>query len=284
MRAQLAAIGLICAVTAGQAQDYSAEELAKRTIQRRAVEAMNWGMSAVNTDLMLQEMLNKTAGKVNQVIYWSRPLDWHNQTLTPNPDAIYFMAFFNTKDAGPIVLEIPPAGDDGSLNGNIVDFWQAPLEDAGPSGADAGKGGKYLLLPPGYASSVPEGLHRAAARDVRQLRAAALEPEEPRRCRCRQVGGLWQAGEGLSALAGRQSAGDSVHRRGERGVRLHHPLRRKLLHVARPRRTERTVAAARPGDDRHVAFARHREGKAVQSRCQDQGRARRGRSRGEGLA
>ena len=44
-----------------------------------------------------------------------------------------------------------------SLNGNIVDFWQMPLEDAGPSGADAGKGGKYLLLPPGYASPVPEG-------------------------------------------------------------------------------------------------------------------------------
>jgi hypothetical protein len=32
-----------------------------------------------------------------------------------------------------------------------------PLEDAGPSGADAGKGGKYLLLPPGYAGPVPEG-------------------------------------------------------------------------------------------------------------------------------
>jgi hypothetical protein len=32
-----------------------------------------------------------------------------------------------------------------------------PLEDAGPSGADAGKGGKYLILPPGYANSVPEG-------------------------------------------------------------------------------------------------------------------------------
>ena len=60
-----------------------------RTVERRAVEAMNWGMPAVNTDLMLQEMLNKTAGKVNQVVYWSRPLDWHNQLLTPNPDSIY---------------------------------------------------------------------------------------------------------------------------------------------------------------------------------------------------
>jgi hypothetical protein len=27
-------------------------------------------------------MLTKTAGKVNQFIYWSRPLDWHNQRRT----------------------------------------------------------------------------------------------------------------------------------------------------------------------------------------------------------
>jgi hypothetical protein len=27
-----------------------------------------------------------------------------------------------------------------------VDLWQMPLEDAGAAGADAGKGGKYLLL------------------------------------------------------------------------------------------------------------------------------------------
>jgi hypothetical protein len=30
-----------------------------------AVEAVIWGMPAVNYDLMLQEMLNKTDGKVN---------------------------------------------------------------------------------------------------------------------------------------------------------------------------------------------------------------------------
>ena len=56
---------------------------------------------------MLQEMLGKTTGKVGQVIYWGRPLDSKNQTLTPKPDALYFMTFFNTKD-GPIVLDLPP--------------------------------------------------------------------------------------------------------------------------------------------------------------------------------
>ncbi|ANY83014.1 hypothetical protein BB934_32905 (plasmid) [Microvirga ossetica] len=153
-----AVLAIVGFATVVQAQPSgTSADLASRAVERRAIEAMNWGMAAVNTDLMLQEMLNKTTGKMNQIVYWSRPLDWRNQTLTPNPDAIYLMAFFNTKDAGPIVLEIPAAGEDGSLNGNIVDFWQVPLEDAGPSGADAGKGGKYLVLPPGYTGSVPVG-------------------------------------------------------------------------------------------------------------------------------
>jgi hypothetical protein len=153
----LAGFVLLIATIAAGAQNIATDDLARRSIERRAVEAVNWGMAAVNYDLMLQEALSKTAGKLNQVVYWGRPLDWHNQTLTPNPDAIYLMAFFNTKDAGPIVLDIPAAGDDGSLNGNICDVWQMPLEDAGPSGADTGKGGKYLLLPPDYAGTVPEG-------------------------------------------------------------------------------------------------------------------------------
>jgi hypothetical protein len=49
------------------------DQLKQRAIERRAVEAVNWRMPAVNTDLMLQEMLGKTAGKVNQIVYWSRP-------------------------------------------------------------------------------------------------------------------------------------------------------------------------------------------------------------------
>ena len=135
--------------------NWTADELAARTVERRAVEAVNWGMPAVNYDLMLQEMLNKTDGKVNQVLYWSRPLDWHNQTLTPNPDAIYFMAFFNTKDAGPIVVEVPPANG-GSLNANFVDLWQMPFEDTGLYGIDKGAGMKLLILPPGY-PEIPAG-------------------------------------------------------------------------------------------------------------------------------
>jgi hypothetical protein len=130
-------------------------ELADRTVKRRAVEAVIWGMPAVNFDLMYQAMV-QTKGAWNQIVYWSRLLDSKNQTLTPNPDTIYFMPFIDTKDVGPMVLEIPPA-DDGSITGSIMDAWQAALEDVGPAGADKGQGGKYLILPPGYEDKVPDG-------------------------------------------------------------------------------------------------------------------------------
>jgi hypothetical protein len=149
------ALAVMASAVAESQLNLTSNELADRMMQGRAVEAVIWGMPAVNYDLMLQEF-KRIGGNDNQFVYWSRPLDGNNQTLTPNPDSIYFMAFYNTKD-GPVVLEIPPAGDDGSINANIVTVWQMPLEDAGPYGADKGKGGKYLLLPPGYANPIPEG-------------------------------------------------------------------------------------------------------------------------------
>ena len=129
---------------------------AERAVQRRAAEAFVWGMPAVNTNLMLQAARKIGVGD-NEIVYWPRPVDWRNQTLTPNPDAIYFMVFFNTREVGPVVIEVPPAEGGSSFTGNIDDIWQMALEDAGPSGADAGKGGKYLLLPPGYRDRVPRG-------------------------------------------------------------------------------------------------------------------------------
>jgi len=101
-------------------------------------------------------MVRETKGKWNQIVHWSRLLDWKNQTLTPNPDAIYIMPFFNTADVGPMVIEIPSA-DEGSITGSIMDVWQTPLEDVGPAGVDAGKGGKYLILAPDYDGNIPDG-------------------------------------------------------------------------------------------------------------------------------
>jgi hypothetical protein len=138
---------------------FTPAQLAERTLHRRAVEAVIWGMPAVNFDLMYQAMVRdaKAGAGSNKIVYWSKLSDWKNQTLTPNPDAVYFMPFFDTKDVGPVVLEIPPADEGGSITGSVMDSWQAALEDVGPAGVDKGKGGKCLILPPGYKEKVPDG-------------------------------------------------------------------------------------------------------------------------------
>ena len=130
-------------------------ELNDRMRHRRAVEAVIWGMPAVNFELLCQATCD-VGGAANQIVYWSRLPDWKNQTLTPNPDTVYFFPFYDTRDAGPMVLEIPPAGD-GSITGSVDNGWQEALEDVGPAGVDHGGGGKYLILPPGYADAVPDG-------------------------------------------------------------------------------------------------------------------------------
>src|SRR5690349_13729842 len=142
-----------------RAQEFSAEELSRSTIERRAIEAVIWGMPAVNFDLMYQAMVRDAKGGPgsNKIVYWSKLSDWKNQTLTPNPDAVYFMPFFDTKEVGPVVLEIPPATEDGSITGSVMDCWQAPFEDVGPSGVDKGKGVKCIILPPNYKEKIPNG-------------------------------------------------------------------------------------------------------------------------------
>src|SRR5580658_686243 len=97
--------------SAAHEADLSPDELVWRSVERRAFEAVIWGMPAVNYDAMYQAIARDAKGGEgsNKIVYWSRLFDWKNQTLTPNPDSIYLMPFYNTKDVGPIVLEIPPA-------------------------------------------------------------------------------------------------------------------------------------------------------------------------------
>jgi hypothetical protein len=111
--AVFAALAFYHATGCAQAQTFSADDLNNRTIHRRAVEAVNWGMLAVNFDLLYQAVA-QAKGSWNEVVYWSRLPDWKNQTLTPDPDVIYVFPFFDTKEVGPMVMEIPPAGPDGA--------------------------------------------------------------------------------------------------------------------------------------------------------------------------
>ena len=172
-------------------------------------------MPAVNFDLMLQAAIS-AKGKTNQVVYWSRLPDWKNQTLTPNPDVIYLLPLFDTKDVGPMVMEIPPAGPDGSITGSVDDGWQSALEDVGPAGVDKGEGGKYLILPPAYTGNAPKGYIVLQSQTYQSYALLALQPCERQRRGRGQGGGIRQARKGLSAVAVRESAGDDIRRRDRR--------------------------------------------------------------------
>jgi hypothetical protein len=60
----------MAAISGARAQNFSPDELTRRRIERRAVEAVIWGMPAVNTDLMLQAMTKSAKGAPNQIAYW----------------------------------------------------------------------------------------------------------------------------------------------------------------------------------------------------------------------
>jgi hypothetical protein len=135
--------------------ELSAKQLAARTIERRAVEAAIWGMPMVNTDAMRQAYFRDAGAAYNDICYFSKPADWHFQVTTPNASTNYILFFFNLKD-GPVVIDVPAAVGAGLL-GAITNAWDEPQTDVGPSGDDRGKGGKYLLLPPGFEGEPPSG-------------------------------------------------------------------------------------------------------------------------------
>jgi hypothetical protein len=91
-------------------------------------------------------------GPANQTATISETLlDSKSLFLTANDNTVYSILWLDTT-AGPVVLEIPPM-----VLGPMDDAWFRWVTDVGITGPDKGRGGKYLLLPPGYKGEIPEG-------------------------------------------------------------------------------------------------------------------------------
>ena len=90
-------------------------------------------------------------------------LDSKSLFLTANTTTAYSMLYLDTKD-GPLLLEIPP-----EVLGPMDDAWFRWVTDVGFTGPDKGRGGKNLLLPPGYTGDAPEGYFVARARTFGNL-------------------------------------------------------------------------------------------------------------------
>ncbi len=141
------------ASTNAHSKDSSPKALQQRMLERRAVDAVIWGMPIVSLDAMRQAYFRDGKAKFGDIVWWPKGNAWKNQSLTPNTSLRYLYIFLNTKEGGPAVLELPSAANGSTLLGTIADAWQVPLTDIGFDG----KATKYLILPPDYAGDLPAG-------------------------------------------------------------------------------------------------------------------------------
>ena len=137
----------------------TAQTLRDELLFQRATQTYLWALPLVNTLGMKVGSEKAFGAGYNVLPVWKKRLDAKTLVTTPNSDVIYAMGYVDLGTDGPLVFEAPP-----NLQGILLDAWQRPIPvdggrffgDVGLPGPDAGKGGKFLLLPPGFAGPVPE--------------------------------------------------------------------------------------------------------------------------------
>ena len=149
----------------------TAQALRDELLFQRATQTYLWALPLINTLGMKCGSEKVFGAGYNVLPIWKKRLDAKTLVTTPNSDVIYAMSYVDLGKDGPLVFEAPP-----KLQGILLDFWQRPIPvdggkffgDVGLPGPDGGKGGKFLLLPPGYKGAVPEGyfVYRSATNNV----------------------------------------------------------------------------------------------------------------------
>lgn len=113
----------------------------------------------------------------NDVIVFSGLMDSKSLFLTANADTYYFWTYVDLSK-GPVVVETPP-----NTLGVIDDMWWRWISDFGLPGPDRGMGGKFLIIPPEYRGTLPEGgyfICHSRTLQVGILGRAFLENNDPK--------------------------------------------------------------------------------------------------------
>ena len=118
----------------------------------RGVDAFLKGMPGASVQGLMKGARSRGAVECHQVLLFDKLMDSKSLYLTGNTSTMYVLPNLDLERDGPTVLEAP-AGMLGAFN----DAWFHYVQDIGPAGPDKGKGGKYLVLPPGYEGEVPPG-------------------------------------------------------------------------------------------------------------------------------
>jgi len=116
----------------------------------RGVQAFLGGIQIASMDAMRKGILefgpaNKTA------LLFEELMDSKALWLTPNTTSVYMTMWLQLEDE-PYVLETP-----ADVLGIIDNHWFQYVGDFGRLGPDKNKGGKFLIVPPGYEGEIPDG-------------------------------------------------------------------------------------------------------------------------------
>ncbi|MFG1398218.1 DUF1254 domain-containing protein [Roseixanthobacter pseudopolyaromaticivorans] len=115
----------------------------------RGVEAFLQGMPATSVRAICNGIGGVGAKANGGVAITEQLMDARSLFLTPNTTTVYAVACLDLRE-GPMVLEVPPG-----VLGPVDDAYFRWVTDIGLTGPDAGRGGKYLFVPPGFAGDVP---------------------------------------------------------------------------------------------------------------------------------
>jgi hypothetical protein len=135
----------------------------------RAVTAYRFWYPAVSVEGIFEG--NRAAGIEDNKAMGIAATSPRQVGFTLNSDTPYGAATLDLK-VGPMVIELPP----GAYIGLVDDHCQGWILDMGLPGPDAGKGGKHLLLPPGYTGHVPAGYHVGRSASFKVLVAVRALP------------------------------------------------------------------------------------------------------------
>ncbi len=103
----------------------------------------------------MEEGLREFGPPNTTVLQFDNLMDSKSLWLTPNTVSVYQAAWLELGNE-PMVIETPP-----NVLGIIDDAWFKYVVDFGNAGPDKGKGGKFLIIPPGYDGDIPNGYHVA---------------------------------------------------------------------------------------------------------------------------
>ncbi|MGX0879822.1 hypothetical protein ACSSV4_004536 [Roseovarius sp. MBR-154] len=143
----------------------------------RGMQVFLDNIGAVSMYAVRTGLADAGAKGANRIALFADLMDSQTLVVTANTSTLYAYTYTDLAEDGPTVIEVPPG-----MLGFLNDGWQRFVGNMGVTGPDAGKGGKYLVVPPGYTGDIPDGyflLTPSTNRNFLFLRGSIAKGLEP---------------------------------------------------------------------------------------------------------